>query len=70
MIARMRIEQSLAERGLELPAPERLAPGIVLPFPWVRLWPRAGCGSSAWSTPRRVSPRSGCVEIEAEVAVD
>jgi enamine deaminase RidA (YjgF/YER057c/UK114 family) len=39
MIARMRIEQRLAERGLELPEPIKLAPGLVLPFPWVRLWP-------------------------------
>jgi enamine deaminase RidA (YjgF/YER057c/UK114 family) len=33
----MRIEQRLAERGLELPAPMEPT-GVVLPFPWVRLW--------------------------------
>lgn len=35
----MRIEQRLADHGLVLPA--QLAPpaGMVLPFPWVRLWP-------------------------------
>jgi enamine deaminase RidA (YjgF/YER057c/UK114 family) len=35
----MRIEQRLAERGLELPEPIKLPPGLALPFPWVRLWP-------------------------------
>jgi enamine deaminase RidA (YjgF/YER057c/UK114 family) len=34
----MRIEQRLAELGLELPAPMETPPGLVLPFPWVRLW--------------------------------
>jgi enamine deaminase RidA (YjgF/YER057c/UK114 family) len=38
-MARMRIEQRLAERGLQLPDPIKLAPGVDLPFPWVRLWP-------------------------------
>jgi enamine deaminase RidA (YjgF/YER057c/UK114 family) len=33
----MWIEQRLAERGLELPEP-MAATGLVLPFPWVRLW--------------------------------
>ena len=33
----MRIEQRLAERGLELPAPMETPAGLVLPFPWVRL---------------------------------
>lgn len=32
-----RIEQRLKERGLELPAPLQLPPGVVLPFPWVRI---------------------------------
>jgi enamine deaminase RidA (YjgF/YER057c/UK114 family) len=36
---RMRIEQRLAERGLVLPDPMATPPGLVLPFPWVRLWP-------------------------------
>jgi enamine deaminase RidA (YjgF/YER057c/UK114 family) len=36
---RMRIEQRLAERGLVLPAPMATPSGVVLPFPWVRLWP-------------------------------
>jgi len=31
------IEQRLRELGLELPAPLRLPPGAVLPFPWVRV---------------------------------
>jgi enamine deaminase RidA (YjgF/YER057c/UK114 family) len=35
----MRIEQRLAELGLELPAPMPSPPGVELPFPWVRLWP-------------------------------
>jgi enamine deaminase RidA (YjgF/YER057c/UK114 family) len=34
----MRIEQQLAELGLELPAPMAAPAGLVLPFPWVRLW--------------------------------
>src|SRR5215472_5771607 len=38
-IARMRIEQRLAELGLELPQPQRTPAGLELPFPWVRLWP-------------------------------
>ncbi len=33
----MRIEQRLAEFGLELPAPME-STGLVLPFPWVRVW--------------------------------
>ncbi len=37
----MRIEQRLAELGLELPAP-MAATGLVLPFPWVRLWEGRG----------------------------
>ena len=32
-----RIEQRLKERGIELPAPLQLPPGVVLPFPWVRI---------------------------------
>jgi hypothetical protein len=32
-----KIEQRLKERGLELPAPLQLPPGVVLPFPWVRI---------------------------------
>ena len=32
-----RIEQRLAELGLALPAPLSLPPGVVLPFPWVRV---------------------------------
>jgi enamine deaminase RidA (YjgF/YER057c/UK114 family) len=35
----MRIEQRLAERGLVLPEPMQMPSGMVLPFPWVRLWP-------------------------------
>lgn len=35
----MRIEQRLADRGLILPAPMQSPSGLVLPFPWVRLWP-------------------------------
>jgi enamine deaminase RidA (YjgF/YER057c/UK114 family) len=35
----MRIERRLAERGLVLPEPIKLPPGVELPFPWVRLWP-------------------------------
>src|ERR1700749_1753469 len=35
----MRIEERLAERGLALPAPMESPAGLVLPFPWVRLWP-------------------------------
>jgi enamine deaminase RidA (YjgF/YER057c/UK114 family) len=33
----MRIEQRLAELGLELPALMEPPPGLVLPFPWVRV---------------------------------
>jgi enamine deaminase RidA (YjgF/YER057c/UK114 family) len=33
----MRIERRLAELGLELPSPME-ATGLVLPFPWVRVW--------------------------------
>ncbi|MDN8615476.1 RidA family protein [Variovorax ginsengisoli] len=32
-----RIEQKLQDLGLSLPPPARLPPGMVLPFPWVRL---------------------------------
>jgi len=32
-----RIEQRLNDLGLVLPAPLQLPPGIVLPFPWVRV---------------------------------
>jgi enamine deaminase RidA (YjgF/YER057c/UK114 family) len=35
----MRIEERLAERGLVLPATMESPAGLVLPFPWVRLWP-------------------------------
>jgi enamine deaminase RidA (YjgF/YER057c/UK114 family) len=35
----MRIEQRIAELGLELPQPMKTPPGMDLPFPWVRLWP-------------------------------
>jgi enamine deaminase RidA (YjgF/YER057c/UK114 family) len=31
------IEARLAAMGLALPAPMRLPPGVVLPFPWVRI---------------------------------
>lgn len=34
----MRIEQRLAELGLELPAQMEPPSGLVLPFPWVRVW--------------------------------
>jgi enamine deaminase RidA (YjgF/YER057c/UK114 family) len=37
-MAGMRIEQRLVELGLELPAPMETPAGLVLPFPWVRLW--------------------------------
>lgn len=33
----MRIERRLAELGLDLPAPME-STGLVLPFPWVRVW--------------------------------
>jgi enamine deaminase RidA (YjgF/YER057c/UK114 family) len=32
-----RIEQRLQQLGLQLPAPLKLPPGAVLPFPWVRV---------------------------------
>lgn len=32
-----RIERRLADLGLRLPDPIRLPPGVVLPFPWVRV---------------------------------
>jgi hypothetical protein len=32
-----RIEQKLQNLGLSLPPPAKLPPGVVLPFPWVRL---------------------------------
>ena len=32
-----RVEQRLKELGLTLPQPLQLPPGIVLPFPWVRV---------------------------------
>jgi enamine deaminase RidA (YjgF/YER057c/UK114 family) len=35
----MLIEQRLADRGIVLPAPMQVPSGMVLPFPWVRLWP-------------------------------
>jgi enamine deaminase RidA (YjgF/YER057c/UK114 family) len=35
----MRIERRLAELGLELPQLMKTPPDLVLPFPWVRLWP-------------------------------
>jgi enamine deaminase RidA (YjgF/YER057c/UK114 family) len=38
----MCIEASLAARGLALPPPLALPPGVVLPFPWVRLRGRRG----------------------------
>jgi enamine deaminase RidA (YjgF/YER057c/UK114 family) len=31
------VERRLAELGLSLPAPLRLPPGVLLPFPWVRV---------------------------------
>ncbi len=31
------IEERLTELGLTLPAPLQLPPGVVLPFPWVRI---------------------------------
>jgi len=34
----MTIEQRLTELGLVLPEPMRLPPGLVLPFPWVRVY--------------------------------
>jgi enamine deaminase RidA (YjgF/YER057c/UK114 family) len=34
----MRVEQRLAELGLELPEPMPVPAGLVLPFPWVRVW--------------------------------
>jgi enamine deaminase RidA (YjgF/YER057c/UK114 family) len=34
----MRVEQRLAELGLELPEPMMAPAGLVLPFPWVRVW--------------------------------
>jgi enamine deaminase RidA (YjgF/YER057c/UK114 family) len=33
----VKIEQRLAELGLTLPEPMKLPPGVVLPFPWVRV---------------------------------
>ena len=36
------IERRLAELGLTLPAPMRLPPGVVIPFPWVRVVGRRG----------------------------
>ena len=33
----VRIEQRLADRGLELPQPMKLPPGLTLSFPWVRV---------------------------------
>src|SRR5215475_1601857 len=35
----MRIENRIAELGLELPQPMKTPSGLELPFPWVRLWP-------------------------------
>jgi enamine deaminase RidA (YjgF/YER057c/UK114 family) len=34
----MRIESRLASLGLELPEPMKQPSGLVLPFPWVRVW--------------------------------
>ena len=34
----MTIEQRLTELGLVLPEPMKLPPGLVLPFPWVRVY--------------------------------
>ncbi len=34
----MGVEQRLAELGLQLPEPMPTPAGLVLPFPWVRLW--------------------------------
>ena len=33
----LRVERRLADLGLQLPEPMRLPPGVVLPFPWVRV---------------------------------
>lgn len=33
----MHIERRLADRGLQLPEPVRLPPGVTLSFPWVRV---------------------------------
>jgi enamine deaminase RidA (YjgF/YER057c/UK114 family) len=38
-MAGMRIERRLADLGLGLPQPVQLPPGVILPFPWVRVWP-------------------------------
>jgi len=35
----MRIENRIAELGLELPQPMKTPSGLELPFPWVRPWP-------------------------------
>ncbi len=36
-VERSTIEQRLDELGLVLPAPLQLPPGVVLPFPWIRI---------------------------------
>lgn len=35
----MELEEGIAARGLVLPEPMKTPEGMVLPFPWVRLWP-------------------------------
>jgi enamine deaminase RidA (YjgF/YER057c/UK114 family) len=74
-MAGRRLEQRLAELGLELPAPTETPAGLVLPFPWVRLWDGrayvSGHGpvlpdGSLW--PARGKVGAGLSEEEAYVA--
>jgi len=66
----MRIEQRLAERGLVLPAPMPSPPGLVLPFPWVRLWPGHLPGRAFVSGHGPLLPDGGLWPARGKVGAD
>lgn len=59
-----RIEQRLQQLGLQLPAPLKLPPGAVLPFPWVRIF---GMVNSAPGFNRQPAVINGFSELILEV---
>jgi enamine deaminase RidA (YjgF/YER057c/UK114 family) len=62
----MRIENRLAELGLELPQPLKATAGLELPFPWVRLWP----GRAFVSGHAPLQPDGSLVPATGKVGVD
>ena len=62
----MRIENRLAELGLELPQPMKTPAGLELPFPWVRLWPGRAfvSGHGPLQPDGSLSPATGKVGVD------